>query len=315
MKLALLSLLILASASAAEEPSKGVLTNLVEGIASALDLEYAQPGSRAGGAAPTKVKIVLGGLARTGMTSVQQALTQLNFTGVPGMPDLLDAVGDEIDALYSTGSIDAEGFIGAMGRRGYEVCGLNMGGKLNAAAARLGLKVILPRAHDTAEEWATSMQATIAQQYDRGRERPFTWLLPGLGAFASELKAAINDGDGAKTSELDLRVMARNYAEHNERVRKLVPAANLLDFDVREGWPPLCAFVGVAKGACPTTPFPKMGTRAEIKPVIFVFWLLTCIWPALPLLPLLMIYLIWAACRCCCVRRPAVAAGKKKKSR
>lgn len=49
MKPALFSLLILASASAAEEPSKGVLTNLVEGIASALDLEYAQPGSRAGG--------------------------------------------------------------------------------------------------------------------------------------------------------------------------------------------------------------------------------------------------------------------------
>ena len=75
MKPALLSLLILASAAA--EPSKGVLTNLVEGIASAGGLEYAQPGSRAGGAAPTKVKIVLGGLARTGMTSVQQALTQL----------------------------------------------------------------------------------------------------------------------------------------------------------------------------------------------------------------------------------------------
>ena len=56
---AVLSFLIFASASATEEPSKGVLTNLVEGIASALDLEYAQPGSRAGGAAPTKVKVVL----------------------------------------------------------------------------------------------------------------------------------------------------------------------------------------------------------------------------------------------------------------
>ena len=93
MKPALYTLLILASTIAAEEPSKGVLTNLVEGIVSAGGLEYAQPGSRAGGATPTKVKIVLGGLARTGMTSVQQALTQLNFTGVPGMPDLLDAVG------------------------------------------------------------------------------------------------------------------------------------------------------------------------------------------------------------------------------
>ena len=40
-----------------------------------------------------------------GHDGVQQALTQLNFTGVPGMPDLLDAVGDEIDALYGTRSI------------------------------------------------------------------------------------------------------------------------------------------------------------------------------------------------------------------
>ena len=113
---------------------------------------------------------------------------------------------------------------------------------------------------------------------------------------------------GAVAHRLRLETVQRHLRQ------RAVLAAQLLDFDVRDGWPPLCKFVGVAVGACPTTPFPKMGTLAEIKPVIFVFWLLTCIWPALPLLPLLMIYLVWAACRCCC-RRPAVAAGKKKKSR
>ena len=41
-----------------------------------------------------------------------------------------------------------------------------------------------------------------------------------------------------------------------------MPAARLLVFDVREGWPPLCAFLGVP---VPDAPFPRVNDADEIR--------------------------------------------------
>jgi hypothetical protein len=37
----------------------------------------------------------------------------------------------------------------------------------------------------------------------------------------------------------------RVFEQHNERVRRTVPAERLLDYRVQEGWQPLCRFLGV----------------------------------------------------------------------
>jgi predicted naringenin-chalcone synthase len=52
------------------------------------------------------------------------------------------------------------------------------------------------------------------------------------------------------------------FARHIEAVIAHVPRQRLLVFDVREGWEPLCAFLGVSH---PGTPFPHLNGRA-------VFW-------------------------------------------
>jgi hypothetical protein len=43
------------------------------------------------------------------------------------------------------------------------------------------------------------------------------------------------------------------FVSHNERVREALPEQRLLRFDIREGWPPLCAFLG---RPVPDEPFP-----------------------------------------------------------
>jgi len=48
---------------------------------------------------------------------------------------------------------------------------------------------------------------------------------------------------------------------HTEKVRASIPANRLLVFDVREGWAPLCAFLGVR---VPTVAFPHVNRRAEL---------------------------------------------------
>ena len=50
------------------------------------------------------------------------------------------------------------------------------------------------------------------------------------------------------------------YEKHNALVKATVPAERLLVFDVREGWQPLCDFLGVP---VPDEPFPKTNSTEE----------------------------------------------------
>ncbi len=51
----------------------------------------------------------------------------------------------------------------------------------------------------------------------------------------------------------------RSFEAHNARVRAVVPPDRLLVFSVKEGWGPLCAFLGVE---APDEPFPRVNERA-----------------------------------------------------
>jgi Sulfotransferase domain len=52
------------------------------------------------------------------------------------------------------------------------------------------------------------------------------------------------------------------FNRHNQAVRDTVDAARLLIFDVKEGWEPLCRFLGVAR---PDEPFPRLNDTATIQ--------------------------------------------------
>ena len=49
---------------------------------------------------------------------------------------------------------------------------------------------------------------------------------------------------------------------HNEEVRRRVPGEKLLAFEVKEGWGPLCEFLGVAE---PDKPFPRLNDAAQMR--------------------------------------------------
>jgi len=52
------------------------------------------------------------------------------------------------------------------------------------------------------------------------------------------------------------------FEEHNAAVRREVPADRLLDFEVSQGWEPLCDFLGVP---APDEPFPRSNDSAEFQ--------------------------------------------------
>ena len=56
-----------------------------------------------------------------------------------------------------------------------------------------------------------------------------------------------------------------HYNQHIKEVKALVPPDKLLIFNVREGWSPLCNFLGTD---IPDTPFPNVNDRKQIKKTI-----------------------------------------------
>jgi hypothetical protein len=88
-------------------------------------------------------------------------------------------------------------------------------------------------------------------------------LPPHLAALFHEIRKTMVDpvfGDHADRSSA-----IAAYRAHNARVRDIIPANQLLVFDVRQGWGPLCDFLGVP---VPATVFPRSNPRAEFWDVV-----------------------------------------------
>jgi len=59
-------------------------------------------------------------------------------------------------------------------------------------------------------------------------------------------------------SRLDKNSVVAAYERHNAEVQDTIPSQRLLVYDVRQGWEPLCSFLGVPQ---PDIPFPHSHAR------------------------------------------------------
>jgi hypothetical protein len=88
------------------------------------------------------------------------------------------------------------------------------------------------------------------------------------GLFVPGVAGAVRLADHLVWEDtFDGRFEDRDYAmevfeRHNEAVRRRVPPERLLVFDVREGWAPLCAFLGVE---APDDPFPCLNESRKMR--------------------------------------------------
>jgi hypothetical protein len=67
----------------------------------------------------------------------------------------------------------------------------------------------------------------------------------------------------------DREAGAAAYTRWNEEVRKVVPPKQLLVFNVKQGWEPLCAFLGVPVPK--DKPFPRINDTASFNARIVEF--------------------------------------------
>lgn len=196
------------------------------------------------------LKIIGAGLGRTGTQSLKQALNALGLGPCHHMDEVLKNRAAQVPlwAAAARGEPDwpavFEGYASAV--------------DWPTAAFYRELAAAYPNARfvltvRSAASWVDSFSATIYRLLSAPENFPpemKDWL-----AMATRVIASSGFGPGLDAADLE-----RGFEAHTIKVKAAIPQDRLLVFDVKEGWAPLCAFLGVAK---PGTPFPRTNDRVE----------------------------------------------------
>jgi len=98
------------------------------------------------------------------------------------------------------------------------------------------------------------------------------------------------------------------YNDHNTRVREVIPADRLLEFHPKEGWEPLCKFLGKP---VPDLPFPHSNSSADVVYRMYTFILIHN--GGLLVIALLVLWLLRMLFRKLCQWRGGGGDDKQKK--
>jgi len=150
------------------------------------------------------------------------------------------------------------------------------------------VKVLLtvrdPKGWFASIKWLDTQMKTLTSTF------PYPWFfkLVGMGKdndYARECIQGVNHGVLGKLNEALKDGEDKSiefFKAHIEEVKSLVPNDQLLVFDVREGWEPLCKFLDLP---IPSVPFPNINDRKQMQTTITM---LRCVaWVVVVVLPIL----------------------------
>ena len=107
--------------------------------------------------------------------------------------------------------------------------------------------------HRSPESWADSFGETIYKLVagkDQAPPEMLDWLNMAIGVIT---KTGFPEG-------LDPDGLIKAFNAHTDAVKKTIPEKQLLVYQVKDGWEPLCKFLGKP---IPAEPFPRSNDRAE----------------------------------------------------
>jgi hypothetical protein len=114
--------------------------------------------------------------------------------------------------------------------------------------------------------WNTLSESSVIPMYLGGL------LFPTVRKYSNYMRwiyAFVNQDASYLTSTFPKTVSIRenaiaSYERHNQRVREVIPPHQLLEYNVRDGWEPLCQFLEISNN-CPTKPFPKSNSARSMR--------------------------------------------------
>jgi hypothetical protein len=204
------------------------------------------------------IKVIGAGLGRTGTLSLKLALEELGFGRCYHMTEVLahredariwDAAARGEPVEWEALLRDCQATVDWPGCTFYEEL------MRRYPDAKVVLTVRDP------ERWYESAYHTI-YYVQQAFPRWITPFFPRMRDFRRMVDRLIWDGTFQGRFE-DRPFAIEVFNRHNDEVRGVVPPERLLVFEVREGWQPLCAFLGVPVPE--GKPFPHRNDTAEFR--------------------------------------------------
>lgn len=198
------------------------------------------------------LQVIGAGFGRTGTMSLKAAIEQLGFGPCYHMVECLPRGPEHwrhwTRALKGEPDWDAtfEGFGAAVD---FPACSSYRALADYYPEAKVVLTVRDP------ERWFASTQETIFAPHWIEHLRKVE-----MGEF---IQATINDYLQDRMHDRDHLI--RRFHEHADEVRRTIPESRLLEFDVRQGWQPLCEFLQVP---VPEGSFPEVNDTQATKDII-----------------------------------------------
>jgi hypothetical protein len=212
------------------------------------------------------VKVIGAGFGRTGTMSLKAALERLGFGPCYHMTEVF-AHPEHADFWISAWrgeKVDWDGVLSGYGATlDWPACTFYEKLMERHPDARVILSLREP------ERWYASVRNTLYEMsvvIPRSPLYRIGYSLLSLLVFRGSRRANLPDEiiwDGTFDGRFEDEACAIEVFErHNTEVQLRVPADRLLVYDVRQGWGPLCDFLGVAE---PTEPFPRMNDAAQMR--------------------------------------------------
>lgn len=193
------------------------------------------------------LKVIGSGVGRTGTMSLKHALEQLGFAPCHHMVEVFahqESLPQWVEA--GEGKADWDAIFGAFSAV------VDYPGALfwREIAAHYPDAKIVHSVRDP-DRWFESTQETIFAVRSMSMEPP-----PPFKAFFEMIRQKV----GVDVHDRD--AMVSYFKRHTDDVLRTIPPERLLVFEAKQGWKPLCAFLGVP---VPDAPFPSENSREEFK--------------------------------------------------
>jgi len=253
-----------------------------------------------------EIKVIGAGLGRTGTASLKAALEILGYRSYHFFEMMKDRRHAERWAALAEGNATQDEIFDMLVQSGFNATVDNPASDFYLAQLRRfpNARVILS-VRDSGEQWARSWRTIMSLDpitdapFSLGFPNFFQWMPHQVHVkntrclFGSHLGLpSCTLSAGWREEPAPDAWLARQYRAHNEQVMANVPAEQLLTFNVKDGWGPLCAFLGVPE---PNEPFPRGNDSGSIGRLRIM--LLVVIYGWIPCLLVLGIGLLW----CCCL--------------
>jgi len=206
------------------------------------------------------LKVIGAGWGRTGTMSLKTALEELGFKPCYHMIETLNGPTEDIQYWIDAAAGKEVDWEALFSKKGYQAAVDFPPAPYyrELMKAYPGAKVILTVRE--ASKWWVSASETI---YPIGQTLMIQYVF-ALTPRGRKMKKMLNAiWENSMQGRFHDRAFAeKTFEEYNERVKREVPAEKLLVFDVKEGWGPLCKFLGVE---VPNKPFPHVNDTHEFK--------------------------------------------------